>query len=356
MNKKSLIEKLVREAYENQLFNGAWLYAENGEIVTKGALGVLDAEGALPVREDSVFYLASVSKQFTASAIMLLRREGLLSLDDDITAFFPSLPFKGVTVRHLLIHTGGLPHYEDWAVQTAVKENAIPDNAIALRFLCESGKGPLFAPGERFNYCNTAYCLLAELVKTVSGVTFEEFMRRRVFEPAGMYSTQVCHTRKDGVKIPNMAYGLVREDGKYVLADSSGSESWVIQLDGTHGAGHVYSNVFDLFAWDRALRSGTVLTHEEQRLMYTPGILNGGGTGGFGDEKEETGYGFGWDILEYPGPGLAVSHGGEYPGYRTLLRRFIDTDRVLIILTNRQAADMKAFEEFMKNIKSAAAE
>ena len=356
MDKKSQIESIIREAHENRVFNGAWLYAENGNIVTKGAVGFRDPEDKLPVREDSIFYLASVSKQFTAAAVMLARRMGLLELDDDIRKFFPDLPFEGITVRHLLIHTSGLPHYEDWSIATAKRENAIPDNDIALRFLRESGKGPVFAPGERFSYCNTAYCLLAELVKTVSGMTFEEFSQKHIFEPAGMSSTRICHTRRDGVAIPGLAYGLVLNDGRYILADDSERESWVIQLDGTHGAGHVYSNIFDLFAWDRALRECTVLTLEEQRIMYTPGLLNGGGTGGFGDEKEEIGYGFGWDILRYPRLGLVVSHGGEYPGYRTLFRRFVDSDRLLVVLNSRQAKDAKAFESFYSALKSAAAD
>ena len=356
MDKKSAIEKIVREAGENKVFNGTWLYAEKGSILTKGAVGFRDAADTLPMREDSVFYLASVSKQFTATAVMLARRDGLLDLDDDIRKFFPAIPFPGITVRHLLIHTSGLPHYEDWSAATAKKENAIPDNDIAVRFLCESGKGALFAPGEKFNYCNTAYCLLAEIVKVVSGTPFEEFSQKRIFEPAGMYSTRVCHTRRDKITIPNMAYGLVNKDCGYILAEYSPACEWVIRLDGGHGAGHVYSNIFDLFAWDRALKEATVLTREEQEMMFTPGRLNDGGTGGFGDEKEEIGYGFGWDILRYPGVGLTVSHGGEYPGYRTLLRRFVDSDRVLVILNCREAKDPKAFSAFMAAMKSAAAE
>ncbi|MBO7549225.1 MAG: beta-lactamase family protein [Clostridia bacterium] len=356
MNKKSVIERIVSHAHANGAFTGTWLYAERGEIVTKGAVGFCDAADTLPLREDSIFYLASVSKQFTATAVMLARRMGLLDLDDDVTKFFPDLPFGGVTIRHMLIHTSGLPYYENWSAATAKKENVIPDNGIAVRFLRESGKGPVFAPGEKFGYCNTAYCLLAQTVQVASGVPFEEFMKTNVFEPAGMYSTQVCHTRKDGIAIPNMAYGLVPHDGGYILADESGPDEWVIWLDGGHGAGHVYSNIFDLFAWDRALKKETVLTREEQQMMYTPGLLNDGRTGGFGDDKEEIGYGFGWDILKYPRLGLAVSHGGDYPGYRTLLRRFVDADRVLVILSCRDAKDAKAFEKFMSDMKSAAAE
>ena len=167
MDKKTMMENLARAAHEKGGFTGVWLYAEKGEIISKGAIGMTGQTGNEPVREDMVFDLASVSKQFTATAIMLLRRKGLLSLEDEITKFFPELPYKGVTVRHLLNHTGGLPDYMDWVEETAIRENTIPGNDIMIRFLCECGKGAEFAPGEKYDYSNTGYCVLAEIVEKV---------------------------------------------------------------------------------------------------------------------------------------------------------------------------------------------
>ena len=140
MDKKIMLENLVREAYEKGLFNGAWLYAEHGEIISKGAVGFRDPEDKLPMQEDSIFDLASVSKQFTAAAIMLLARKGLVGLEDEITKYFPGLPYPGVTVRQLLTHTGGVPDYFDdinWLIGIWEKEGRIPDNNDVLRFLCE---------------------------------------------------------------------------------------------------------------------------------------------------------------------------------------------------------------------------
>ena len=151
MDKKLMIETLIRQAHEKGLFNGTWLYAEQGEIITKGAFGWRDTENKLPMREDSIFDLASVSKQFTAAAIMLLVQEGLLDLEDEVTRFFPALPYPGVTVRHLLTHTGGVVDYFDdinWLIGLWEKEDRIPDNNDVLRFLCESGAAAYFAPGE----------------------------------------------------------------------------------------------------------------------------------------------------------------------------------------------------------------
>ena len=157
MNKKAIIENCIREAHEKGGFTGTWLYAEKGVIVSKGAIGVNDPEKGTPVTEDMVFDLASVTKQFTAAAVLLLRRRGLLSLEDTITKFFPEVPFPGVAIRHLLTHTGGLPDYEEWVTGTATEEGTIPGNGIILRFLTESGGKAAFAPGEKWEYSNTGY-------------------------------------------------------------------------------------------------------------------------------------------------------------------------------------------------------
>ena len=109
MDTNSLMEKLARAAYEKGSFNGTWLYAENGQIVSKGAYGWRDAENKLPMQEDTIFEMASVTKMFTAAAVMLLVREGRLDVDDEYTKYFPDYPYPGVTVRHLLTHTSGMP-------------------------------------------------------------------------------------------------------------------------------------------------------------------------------------------------------------------------------------------------------
>ena len=138
MDKKTLMDDLVREAHEKGGFNGAWLYAEKGEIVSKGTLGFRDGEGRLPIAEDTIFQLASVSKQFTATAVMLAVRQGLLHLEDRLTQFFPELTaYEGVTVRHLLSHTGGVPDYFedlDWFVKIWKEEHRVPRELFHKRF------------------------------------------------------------------------------------------------------------------------------------------------------------------------------------------------------------------------------
>lgn len=356
MDKKTILNTLALDAFEKGGFNGTWLYAEHGEIVSKGAVGFSDPEDKVPLCEDSLFDLASVSKQFTAAAVMLLRRRGLLALEDEVTKFFPEIPYKGVTVRHLLNHTGGLPDYMDWVDQIAKAEKTIPGNEVIVRFLCECGEEPSFEPGEQFEYSNTGYCLLAQIVETVAGVPFEDFLRDNIFEPAGMHATRVCHRRKDKIPVPNLAWGLSLPLGsdRYEIPDDLPGESTVVTCDGMNGDGLVHSNIFDLFQWDRALRAETVLKKEEQMLMATPGRLNNGEKCIDKDEEDDPdyGYGFGWDVLDDPGFGLIVCHSGGWPGYFTWYERFADADRVLIWLRCRDVQDERAWQTFSKGLKA----
>ena len=145
MDKDTRMQNLARELKEKDGFNGAWLYAEKGEIVSKGVLGFRDPEDTLPITEDTIFQLASVSKTFTSAAVMLLVREGKLRLEDEITKFFPEIPYPGVTVRHLLTHTSGIPDYfddADWFIKIWKEEKRVPGNDEILRFLRETKAKP----------------------------------------------------------------------------------------------------------------------------------------------------------------------------------------------------------------------
>ena len=357
MDKHTMMENLARESHEKGGFNGAWLYAENGGIVSKGCMGFRDPEDTLPVTEDTIFQLASVSKQFTATAVMLLIRQGLLRLEDRITEFFPELTaYKDVTVRHLLNHTGGVPDYfddEDWFINIWKEEHRVPSNDEILRFLCETKLKPSFAPGEKLEYSNTGYNLLALLVERLSGVPYEEFLQKNIFEPAGMSSTRCCHVRRDGVPFENYAQATVFENGKYVADVDSEEDSEVVAFDGLNGDDYVYTNIFDMFTWDRALREGKVLSAEEQQLMYTPGKLNNGENAVY-DEDDGLGYGFGWGIGHDEKLGLVVSHSGGMPGVVTWYERFIDADRVLVFLINRYPEDYRALIGFYNGIQKIA--
>ena len=351
---KTLIENLARESYDKGGFTGAWLYAEKGKVISKGAVGFRDPGDTQPITEDTIFQLASVSKQFTAAAVMLMIRKGAFSLEDEITKFFPEIPYPGVTVRHLLTHTGGVPDYfddEDWFIDLWKKEKRIPGNDEILRFLCETSLKPVGAPGEKFEYSNTGYNLLALLVERVSGVPFEDFLQQNIFDPAGMSSTRCCHTRRDGIPFENYARAMVLENGKYVADVDSAEFGEVAAFDGLNGDDYVYTTVSDMLTWDRTLREGKVLTPEEQQLMYTPAVLSSGET--YADEDGE-GYGFGWGVMKDPELGLIVSHSGGMPGVDTWYERFMDADRTLVILSSRDLLDARAHYGFFSALRDIA--
>ena len=353
MDKNAMMQKLARDSYEKGGFNGVWLYAENGVIVSKGALGRRDPESTLPIKEDTIFQLASVTKQFTASAVMLAVRMGLLSLDDKIVKYFPELTaYEGVTVRHLLTHTSGIPDYfddEEWFIKIWEEEKRVPGNDEILRFVRETKAKPYFAPGEGLQYSNTGYNLLALLVERRSGVPYEEFLQKNIFEPAGMTSTRSCHIRRDGIPFENFARATVRENGKCVADTDSEEDGDVVAFDGVNGDDYVYTNIFDMLAWDRALREGKVLTPEEQKLMYTPGKLNNGEDAVY-DVEDGLGYGFGWAVDRNDEFGLVVSHSGGMPGVYTWFERFIDADRTLVYMINREPEDYRALVGFWRGI------
>ena len=354
MDKKTLMENLAREAYEKGSFNGTWLYAENGVIVSKGAVGFRDAEDKLPMREDTVFEMASITKMFTAAAVMLLVREGKLGLDDEYAKYVPEYPYAGVTIRHLLTHTSGMPDFDvaGWVAPVLEKEHRIPSNCEVLRFIRESGEAAECAPGEKFNYTDVGYTLLANAVEKVSGVRFEDFLKKNIFEPAGMKDSAIYHTRRDGRPSDRFARNMVLEDGGYVPSDvSEESAPYVVGSDGLNGCDYLYTTIFDMLAWDRALREEKVLTLEEQKIMYTPMKLNNGEE--YADEDGE-GYGFGWGIVKDEDHGLIVSHSGGMPGLETYFEHFVDEDRTLVILCCRDYSDVRAFIGFWEGMKAIA--
>ena len=356
MDKNTMMQSLARELNQKDGFNGAWLYTEKGEIVSKGVLGFRDPEDTLPIKEDTIFQLASISKTFTSAAVMLLMRQGFLSPEDEITKFFPEIPYPGVTVRHLLTHTSGIPDYfddADWFINIWKEEKRVPGNDEILRFLRETKAKPYFAPGEGLHYSNTGFNLLALLVEKLSGVPYEEFLQKNIFEPAGMTSTHCCHIRRDGVPFENYAQATVFEDDKCVADVDSDEYGEVVAFDGLNGDDYVYTNIFDMFKWDKALREGKVLTKEEQHLMYTPGKLNNGEDAVY-DEDDELGYGFGWAVGRDEDLGLVVSHSGGMPGFATWFERFIDADRVLVILSCRDYRDVRAYLSYWDGMEAIA--
>lgn len=304
----------------------AVMVIDGGEIVHRAGYGYADLEERTPIDADTAFRLASVSKQFTAMAVMLLAEEGRLGYDDPVRRYLPQLsPYPAVTFRHLMTHTGGLPEYYEVIYTSA----GMPSNADALALLATMG-GTVFAPGERYEYSNPGYDMLATLVAEVAGEDFPAFMRERIFVPLGMRSTLVHdHTRPE---VPGRAFGYAPNgagDG-YVLDNDD-------PLNGIVGSGGVYSTLNDLYRWDKALYGETLVSFAALEEAFTPARLNDGSV---------LDYGFGWRVEDHEDH-LRVRHGGSWVGFRTHIARCPQERFTVIILSNR--ADMNP-EEYVDRI------
>lgn len=326
--KKQKLEMLFRTLHDKEQINGAVCVVEQGEIVYQSVFGYGDLSTQRRLTLDSVFELASLSKPFTAAAIMLLKEQGRLSYDDFIEQWFPGFPYPGITVRHLLNHTSGLPDYME-LFQNHWDHTQIAVNEDVLNLLLEHRPERRFTPNEQWEYSNTGYVLLALLVERISGLSFAEFMDTHMFRPLGMLHTRVYNRRYMNETIDNYAYGYVYDplSGQYVLPDQFPDTQYVIYLDGIQGDGTVNSTLGDLIKFDQALYSETFLSKESLKQAFTPVQLKSG---------ETFDYGFGWILENHAEKGLTVSHSGGWPGYATLMIRYTEAKRTIIYLGNME--------------------
>jgi len=289
------------------------LVVRDGRVVLAQGYGLANVERHEPVTPQTNFRLASLSKQFTATAIMLLVADGRLHYDDSITTLVAGLPAfaRGVTVRHLLNHTSGLPAYEDFVPDTQTAQ--VHDADVPA--LISHASGLKFAPGTRYEYSNTGYCLLALVVEHVTGQRFAEVLRQRIFTPLGMTNTMA---REERTVVPHRAYGYTVRPTGVQRTDQSNTSA-------TLGDGGIYSNVVDLAKWDRALAQHTLVSASAQRLAWTPPVL---------PEGAVTEYGFGWFVDRARGT-MRLWHYGESRGFTNAILRYPERRFTVVILTNR---------------------
>jgi len=306
----------------------AVLVVRKGERVFRRGYGVTDLRTLHRIGPETNFRLASFTKQFTATCIMLLARDGKLHYDDPITNFFPDFPAYGrsITIRNLLNHTSGLPDYEDilMAQYPRTPEDQIPQilDAGVLKLLEQQGAGK-FPPGSRWEYSNSGYATLGMIVEKVSGESFGAFLQQRIFAPLTMTHTLAYEKGKNVV--PARAYGHTHENGGWRETDQSPTSAVL-------GDGGIYSSIDDLAKWDRALREHTLLSADEMRPALTPAQPTAGQARN--SDGATVYYGFGWFLDPYRGH-RRMSHDGETIGFRTTIQRFPDDQLTVIVLANR---------------------
>ena len=289
------------------------LIVRDGQVAFARGYGLANVERHESVTPQTNFRLASLSKQFTATAIMLLVADGKLRYDDSISTLVAGLPAfaRGVTVRQLLNHTSGLPDYETFVPDsqtTQVRDADVPA-------LISHATGMKFAPGTHYAYSNTGYCLLALVVEHVTGQRYADVLRQRIFAPLGMTNTMA---REAGTVVPHRAYGYTVRPTGVRLTDQSNTSA-------TLGDGGIYANVVDLAKWDHALEQHTLVGADAQRLAWTPPTL---------PDTAVTEYGFGWFIGKAHGTARQWHH-GESRGFTNYILRYPERRLTVVILTNR---------------------
>jgi CubicO group peptidase (beta-lactamase class C family) len=300
----------LMHAYSGAVPGACVLVLRDGVPVFRRAYGLANLEEHIPATPATNYRLASMTKQFTAAAILLLAEQGRLSLDDPVRKWLPSLPpaADAVTVRQLLTHTSGLLDYEDLIPAATTQQVHDAD----VLHLLESQNSTYFTPGTSYRYSNTGYALLALIVARASGEDFASFLRQRIFAPLGMRTTLAYEA---GIStIDHRAFGYSYGHGAWQRTDQSVTSAVL-------GDGGVYSSIDDLAKWDAALYDGRLLSVASLRQAFTPATAT---------DDPAVRYGFGWRIS-----GATLWHSGETVGFRNVIVRWPSHHFSVIVLTNR---------------------
>ncbi|MFZ6014506.1 MAG: serine hydrolase [Bacteroidota bacterium] len=324
------IDEFMKAEVAVNKFNGNVLVEKQGKVIYQKAFGYRNYDTQEKLDNNSMFELASVSKQFTAMSILILKEKGKLKLTDSLRKFFPELPYHNITVQHLLTHTSGLPDYMN-AMVPKWDHKKIAFNNDVIKFLAAE-KIPIdFKPGQKFEYSNTGYQLLASIVEKVSGQTFQDFLQQNIFKPLDMQRSRIYNTRRSTKEvIPNYAYGYTYSDSlkKYILPDVLPERDIVIFLDGIQGDGVVNSTTGDLLKWTHALKGNKLLSAATQQAMFSPQSVI--------DSATKFSYGYGVFMGENR-HGKFISHSGGWPGYITNVVLYPKEGVTLIVLSNNES-------------------
>lgn len=297
--------------YSRARFNGSALIAHDGKVLYKHQFGYSDYTTKETLTDTSEFQLGSVSKQFTAVSIMILKEKGLLNYDDSIVKFFPDFPYTGVTIRMCLDHRSGLPNYMFTCSAECRDQSTLIDNMQVMDMLAKYKPECYFKPNHLFNYCNTNYCVLAAIVEKVTGNKFSDFIRKNIFEPLQMTHTFIYD--KYDTAIPNKVTGY---NPGYRKAGTD-------FLDGVAGDKGIYSTVEDLLKWDQALYGNKLVSQATLKEAFSPQ------TRWMGNRS----YGFGWRLMLFDGDTI-VYHGGWWHGFNCDFIRDVKQKTTIIVLSN----------------------
>ncbi len=325
-------DSLFRTLSAKRGFNGNVLVGLSGNIVYKNAFGFSDLRTKEPLNVKSVFQIASVSKQFTAIAVMMLHEQGKLEYSDTIQKFIPDFPYKNITIRQLLAHRSGLPNYMYFASKYWKKKKEYLTNEQLLEILKTNKPKPEFLPDRRYKYSNTGYAMLALLVERISKKPFDIFMEDHIFRPLGMTSTFVYNPEnKKTIEYETNGYNRNRR------------KSYEDFLDGVYGDKGIHSTVEDMFLWDQALYTEQLVKQTTLGEAFTPISY---------DYKRDNNYGYGFRIDTLADGSKIIYHGGWWRGYNSLFVRRLSDRATIIILCNKVNWSFGDFKNLMELVDS----
>jgi CubicO group peptidase (beta-lactamase class C family) len=315
-NLNAAIDSLVEETYHPTQPGAAMIVIKAGQVLYRSAIGLAQMELGVPITPEMGFRLGSITKQFTAVAILRLVEQGRLALTDPITTFLPEYPTHGhtITIEHLLTHTSGIRSYTSMPEWQAIWRK---DFTVAELIDFFKYQPMEFAPGIRWSYNNSGYHLLGAIIEQVSGQSYEQFLQQQIFEPLGMLHTANDNTRRI---IPLRVAGYSKEGDEYVNAE-------YLSMTQPYAAGGLLSTVDDLAIWNAALTNNTLLAPDLLQRAWQPYTLADGSS---------TGYGYGWAIDAWQGR-PTIEHGGGIHGFVTYGLRMPEDDLFIAILSNNES-------------------
>jgi CubicO group peptidase (beta-lactamase class C family) len=300
---------------ERDIIRGSVLVAKEGEILLSEGYGLADRENKIPNTSQTKFRIASLTKQFTAMGILILQSRAQLDVQDRICEYLPACPeiWSSITIHHLLTHTSGIPEWWEIGLDFDELESSHPPPIEVIEIFMQY---PLeFQPGEQWAYCNVGYDILGYIIEQRSNQPYEEFLQQAIFEPLAMINTGM--DQKDEILAIgyNTSIPVQKTNLDYMWAYSSGG---------------LYSTVEDLYRWERALNTDRLVPQEFLDMIFTPYAAI---------PETQLSYGYGWFIGEDHDQYLCF-HGGEVPGFLSQIRRYPDDDVTIIVISNKQTADL----------------
>lgn len=311
----SSIDTLIKQICRNGNFSGVVLIGQKDSIMYQYASGLSNIKSKLPNTDTTTFQLASVSKQFTAVAILQLYERGKLRLTDSVAKYLPGFPYPDITIHQLLVHRSGLPNYHYLCDRKKMLNDSYFSNQQIVAELIEANAGRYFMPNRRFQYSNTGYAVLAAVVEAVSGLKFENYLEQNIFNPLGMNRT-FAYRAMQCKNYPPHAIG-------YAHGRTPANDNYLDHFLGDKG---IYSTAADLFKWDQGLYSGKIINPDTLQLAFRP----------MGKRpKARSNYGYGWRITTFGNKNIPIQfHSGWWHGFKTSLVRIPQDSATIVILRN----------------------